>query len=238
MSKVWQFLLLSCIIRNGRIERPPLLCQSLRLLVKWEVKTKKGRFIPPKKRGKEGAAMEQINTKRLILRPFEESDWKDVYQYLSDEEVVFYEPYEVFTVKEAKACVLERAKDPSFYAVCLKEENKVIGNLYFHKEEFETYELGYVFNKAYWSKGYAYESVHALLAYAFDEKNVRRVTALCNPLNTRSWRLLERLGMRREGTLLQNIWFKTDEKGNPIWCDTYEYGLLQSEWDGDFKRKG
>ena len=57
------------------------------------------------------------------------------------------------------------------------------------------------------------------------------VTAMCNPLNTASWKLMERLGMRREGHLIQNIWFKRDERGEPIWSDTYEYAILADEWN-------
>jgi len=53
---------------------------------------------------------------------------------------------------------------------------------------------------------------------------------MCNPLNEPSWRLLERLGMRREGHLIKNIYFKKDECGNPIWADTLEYAVLASEW--------
>ena len=52
---------------------------------------------------------------------------------------------------------------------------------------------------------------------------------MCNPVNTTSWRLLERLGMRREGHLIQNIYFKKDENGEPIWSDTFEYAILKNE---------
>ena len=41
---------------------------------------------------------------------------------------------------------------------------------------------------------------------------------------------LERLGMRREGHLIRNIWFKRDEYGAPVWADTYEYAILAEEW--------
>ena len=53
---------------------------------------------------------------------------------------------------------------------------------------------------------------------------------MCNPLNVSSWRLLERLNLRREGHLKQNIFFKYDDEGNPMWNDTYEYGILKHEW--------
>ncbi|MTL92046.1 N-acetyltransferase, partial [Turicibacter sanguinis] len=58
----------------------------------------------------------------------------------------------------------------------------------------------------------------------------RRIVAMCSPLNESSWKLLERIGMRYEGTLLQNVYFKKDEEGKPIWLDTYEYAILKSEW--------
>lgn len=51
-----------------------------------------------------------------------------------------------------------------------------------------------------------------------------------NPLNESSWKLLERLGMRREGYLVQNIYFKKDNNDQPIWVDTFEYGILATEW--------
>ena len=54
---------------------------------------------------------------------------------------------------------------------------------------------------------------------------------MCNPENTPSWRLMERLGMRREGHLRKNIWFFRDENGRPIWQDTYEYAILREEWE-------
>ncbi|HEX3022354.1 MAG TPA: GNAT family protein, partial [Lachnospiraceae bacterium] len=59
---------------------------------------------------------------------------------------------------------------------------------------------------------------------------VRRITGMCNPLNSASWKLMERLNMSREGLLLQNAYFKMDTNGDPLWFDTYEYGILKKEW--------
>ncbi|MFA6940234.1 MAG: GNAT family N-acetyltransferase [Clostridiaceae bacterium] len=173
----------------------------------------------------------QIETERLIIRKFKADDWKDIHEYLSVEKVVHFEPYEPFTVEESKEEAVCRSKNEEFIAVCLKETGKVIGNLYFGKQDYETYELGYVFNYKYWHKGYACESARALMDYAFKEGKVRRIIASCNPKNENSWHLLERLKMRREGHLLQNIYFKKDAYNNPIWQDTYEYGILASEWE-------
>ena len=66
------------------------------------------------------------------------------------------------------------------------------------------------------------------------------VTAECNPMNVRSWKLMERLGMRREGEFRQNVYFRKDSDGNPVWQDTYQYAILANEWNnrrrfgGDF----
>lgn len=53
---------------------------------------------------------------------------------------------------------------------------------------------------------------------------------MCNPLNKPSWKLLERLGFRREGHLRQNIFFKRDNKGQPVWQDTFEYAIITDDY--------
>lgn len=171
-----------------------------------------------------------METKRLLLRKFNENDWLDLYEYLSDEDVVKFEPYDIFTVDACKQEAIRRSNDDSFWVVCVKDINKMIGNIYLSKQDFDTWELGYVFNAKFHGKGYATEAAKALIENVFKENNARRIIAMCNPLNVPSWKLLERLGLRREGHLIQNIYFKKDEKGNPIWVDTYEYGILASEW--------
>jgi RimJ/RimL family protein N-acetyltransferase len=175
--------------------------------------------------------LNEIKSEKLIIRKFRSDDWKDIYEYLSDEKVVRFEPYEPFSEQESKEEAIYRAKNEKFIAVCLKDSGKVIGNLYFAKQDYETYELGYVFNANYWHNGYATESAKALMNYAFKEWKVRRIIAMCNPENEASWRLLERLKMRREGHLHQNIYFKTNANNQPIWQDTYEYAILASEWE-------
>jgi RimJ/RimL family protein N-acetyltransferase len=174
-----------------------------------------------------------IETDRLVIRRFSSSDWKDIYEYLSQEQVVKYEPYGVLTDFECKKEAAIRSRNEAFLAVCLKDSGKLIGNLYFSEQEpknFATRELGYVFNPLYYGKGYATESSRAIIDYGFNTLMVRRVVAMCNPENISSWKLLERLKMRREGHLLKNIYFKVDENGEPIWIDTYEYGILADEW--------
>lgn len=176
----------------------------------------------------------KFETDRLIIRRFCEEDWKDLNEYLSDEKVVKYEPYGVFNEEESKQEAIKRSKQDSFWAVCLKENKKLIGNVYFtHNgpEELSTYEIGYVFNSKFWGNGYATEACQVFIAYAFEELRAHRVMAGCDPTNEASWKLLERLNMRREAHFLKNIFFKKDKKGNPIWTDSYMYAILESEFD-------
>ena len=173
-----------------------------------------------------------LKTDRLIIRRFLPGDGADLFEYLSDPDVVRFEPYDVFTLEECNKEAERRANDDAFFAVCLIESGKLIGNLYLQKQAYDTWELGYVFNAAYQGKGYALESARALIQHVIATLSARRIIACCNPENEKSWHLMERLGMRREGHLVQSVYHKKDENGNPVWHDTYEYAVLKSEWQG------
>ena len=127
----------------------------------------------------------KIETKRLLLRPFTAADGEDLYSYLSDHEVVRFEPYDVFTKADAEKEAARRAGDPNFFAVVLKKTGHVIGNLYFAPSEYEKYEFGYVLSRAYWKNGYATEAADALLRDAFAQKKLHRVEAYCHPDNVK-----------------------------------------------------
>ncbi len=169
-----------------------------------------------------------METERLILRLFEGKDYQDLYDYLSDPEVVKYEPYKAMTPEEVKDTLEYRIHNEEFIAVECKDNHKIIGNLYFGFRDFGSRELGYVFHNAYQKQGYATEACRALIENSFQE-NVHRVFAECDPQNPNSWRLLERLGFEREAHLKENVYFWTDEAGKPIWKDTYLYALLNPQ---------
>ena len=98
--------------------------------------------------------------------------------------------------------------------------------MYLGKRDFDSLEIGFVFNSQYQHHGYAMESCEKLIALAFDA-GVHRIYAECDPENENSWRLLKRLGFSREAHLRQNVYFWKDEQGNPIWKDTYIYAILK-----------
>lgn len=174
-------------------------------------------------------------TDRLIVRSFCSDDWKDLYEYLSEKTVVKYEPYDVFTEEGCREEAVYRAGNSAFWAVCLKEDGKLIGNLYFQQQEpreFLTWEIGYVFNPRYYGAGYATEACKGMLKVGFEQYGAHRIIARCDPENSASWKLLERLSMRREGHYKKPAFFKKDADGRPLWHDAYEYSILEEEFKG------
>ena len=169
----------------------------------------------------------RVFTDRLILRRFRESDLADLYEYLSDPQVVAFEPYKPMTIEEVKNNLDWRISTDEMIAVELKATGKLIGNIYLGKRDFDALEIGYVFNQSYQHQGYARESCERLINLAF-ATGVHRIYAECDPENQSSWRLLERLGFSREAHLRQNVYFWKDAEGNPIWKDTYVYARLNS----------
>ena len=164
-------------------------------------------------------------TERLILRRYKKEDLQDLFEYLSDKEVVEYEPYRPLTLNETKENLEWRIGSDEMIAIELKNSHKMIGNVYMGKREFEALEIGYVFNRSYWGHGYAVESCKALIQQAFSS-GIHRIYAECDPFNKRSWKLLEVLRFQREAHLRKNVYFWKDENEKAIWKDTYIYAKL------------
>lgn len=165
-----------------------------------------------------------IETDRLILRKFSKNDLSDLFDYLSDPEVVKFEPYCPMTLEEVREELERRIASEEMIAVELKSSGKLIGNVYLGKRENNTLEIGFVFNKNYWKRGYAIESCGAVIREVISS-GITRIYAECDPENQSSWKLLEKLGFTRTSHLEQNVFFWTDDQGQPIWKDTFIYSL-------------
>ena len=85
-------------------------------------------------------------------------------------------------------------------------------------------DIGWIIHPDYQGRGYATEAAQVALEYAFMERNLRRVTSACDGRNTASLRLMERLGMRCEGRLMQSRFT------GGAWHDECLYALLRDEW--------
>lgn len=86
-------------------------------------------------------------------------------------------------------------------------------------------ELGWCLDPAYGGHGYATEAVAAVIRLCFEDLGLRRVTASCFADNEASWRLMERLGMRREAHTLRESLHRSGG-----WLDGMDYALLADEW--------
>jgi RimJ/RimL family protein N-acetyltransferase len=111
------------------------------------------------------------------------------------------------------------------FAVVLKGTEQLIGDCGLKTEEGERQaEIGVTFAREHQGKGYASEAVSRLLDYAFGDLEMHRVVAIADRQNAPSVALLERLGMRREGSFIRNEWFKGH------WASEYLYAILRDEW--------
>ena len=171
--------------------------------------------------------MKEIRTKRLLLRPFLESDYDDLFEFLSQLKDDEFEGYPGITYENGRKYLQQRLDSESFYAVVLLSSGKVIGNIYCGNRDFGAKEVGYIINRDYRRMGYAEEALSAVVRTAF-QNGVHRIFAECDPRNTASWKLLEKAGLQREAHFRQNIWFHKDTNNPPAWKDTYVYAKLNT----------
>ena len=172
----------------------------------------------------------KIETEKLIIRNFELKDEKDLCEYMLQRINTKFESYPDFTQEKAKEEIVFRSKSDEFFAIELKEIHKVIGNIYLGKRDFNTRELGYVLNENYQNKGYGSRASKAMIEFAF-KRGVHRIYAECTPQNTCSWKVMDKIGLTREAYFKKNVSFHTDDKGNPIYWDTYVYAALNPHED-------
>jgi [ribosomal protein S5]-alanine N-acetyltransferase len=121
-------------------------------------------------------------------------------------------------------------KDMLRYAVCLKENDFIIGDVFALREYTDTFSVGWHFNQCFEGKGLAYEATTEFLDYLFRDACARRVYGFVEDDNLRSKRLCKRLGMRYEGCMKEFISFVCDPDGAPRYEDTCIYAILKKEW--------
>ncbi|WP_210463859.1 GNAT family N-acetyltransferase [Rufibacter roseolus] len=174
----------------------------------------------------------KIHTPRLLLREFKEDDWHFTNLYESNEEVMRYQTSEVRSSKESqeyiRQCLEEAREEPRTLidlAIVLRTTDMLIGRVGM-KVDYDAEEavLWYILNQTYWNKGYTTEAAGALMHFGFEDLQLHRIWADCDPRNVGSYRIMEKLGMRREAHFRENIFIKGH------WCDSYVYALLDHEW--------
>ncbi|MCL2519279.1 MAG: GNAT family N-acetyltransferase [Oscillospiraceae bacterium] len=176
--------------------------------------------------------MQKIETERLILRALTVDDFEAVHSYMSCFETGIYMPWGVNTAEEARnyinLAMTEAEKNPVFhyhYAAVLKETDKLIGGCRVSCDG----SLCWVLHRDYWKQGYGAEMGKAMMRFGFEELNQHRIFASCDTENTNSYRLMEKLGMRREGTFLE--YRPPNKLSDKKYSDTFIYAILRDEWE-------
>ncbi len=172
--------------------------------------------------------MREIRTARLLLRPFRESDYDDLFAFLVKQKDDEFEGYPGITYENGIKYLLERIGSEEYYAVELSDSHRVIGNVYCGIRAFNAREVGYIINKDDQGNGYAAEALSVVAAETF-QNGVHRVYAECDPRNTASWKLLEKVGFHREAHFRRNVFYHRDENSEPIWKDTFVYAMLDTD---------
>ena len=175
-----------------------------------------------------------LQTARLNLRPFEPGDLEDFLAYRSREDVArFLYGYavdrtgaEALLQRWIASASMTKEGERIVWAVTLRDRPQLIGEvtLMWRSQEHKQAEIGYVLNPVYQGQGYAVEACAPLLRLGFTEFGFHRIYARCDARNVASYKVMERLGMRREGHFIENEMFKGE------WSDELQYALLQSEW--------
>jgi RimJ/RimL family protein N-acetyltransferase len=175
-----------------------------------------------------------LHTPRLILRNFNDSDLEPFLAYRNDPYVAKYQGWSIPYPRESGEAFIREVRDIHApkqgqwmqIAIALKENNKLIGDIgcLVKQEDARQATIGYRLDSGVWRKGYAFEAIHCWLGYLFEDLNMHRVVADCDTENTASYRLLEKLGFRREAHFIESY------LENGAYTNEYHYGLLQREW--------
>jgi len=175
----------------------------------------------------------RFETERLIIRPFELTDAEVFSAYRSDTSVARYQGWDAPYPQEKAIEFIQNMQQwkPEMLgewlqlAIVRKDSGEMIGDCAFYiLKDGKQAEIGMTLAKNAQGFGFGREATIQLLVYLFDELGMQRVRANCDPRNVPSWRVLERVGMRREAHMIRSTWIKGE------WADDYWYAMLSEEW--------
>ena len=172
-----------------------------------------------------------IETERLVLRRIIIEDAPDYFLLRSNVDAMKHicKPLQT-NIEEAKTLIYKINEMVNFndgigWGVCLKNENRMIGTVSFHKIEKEHYraEIGYMLEPSYWKKGIISEAVKAIIDYGFNELNFHSIEAHIDPANIGSEKILQKCNFVKEAYYKENYFY------NGQFLDTAVYSLLNQK---------
>jgi [ribosomal protein S5]-alanine N-acetyltransferase len=171
-----------------------------------------------------------LETERCILRPFQESDLEDFYEYAKNPHIGPNAGWPPHSNKEDSRKILRDFMEGNeVWALVYQSNNKLIGSIGLHKDQLRSADdvkmLGYVLSEDYWGMGIMPEAAGAAINYAFRQLDVSYVTVHHFANNTRSKRVIEKLGFQYEGTLRH-----CSKIFNGTIHDLSVYSMSREEW--------
>ena len=179
-----------------------------------------------------GEALPTLAARRVSLRWLSEEDTPAIFEIFGDPEVMrYWSSPPLRDLAAARHLIAEihhhfHARDLFQWGVALHPTGRIVGTCTLHavSAEHRRAELGFALARASWGQGLASEVLHTIIPFAFDTLGLHRLEADVDPANSRSLRLLEAHGFRREGHLRER-WHHLGEMR-----DTLYFGLLRREW--------
>lgn len=172
-----------------------------------------------------------IKTGRLLLRKFKTSDAEEIFAtWTSDERVAKYTSwYAHETSEDTKAYVeyMVSKNELSDYNWVIELDHKIIESIgvCYSDDYLEIAGIAYALGYEYWGKGYITEAANAVIRFLFHDVNYRKVIAGCDSENVGSSKVMEKVGMKREAILREQI-----KRKDGTWGDDFQYGILKREF--------
>ena len=170
-----------------------------------------------------------LETQRLILREWQESDVNDLYDIMKTPSVIMggWEPHA--NVNVSRNILNEYINNGDRWAVALKSSKKVIGCVRVcpdhNRGRFYAKSINYVLSEDYWGNGYMTEAIKQIIKYLFDELNIDLLSAFHIPDNIKSKKVLENCGFEYEITIEQGY-----KRFDGEFFDSVCYSILKSDY--------
>jgi [ribosomal protein S5]-alanine N-acetyltransferase len=176
-----------------------------------------------------------IETERLLLRKITLSDASDMFEYGCDPAVSKYTTWSTHTsIEDTKYFIktllkMYKKRELVDWGIVHKAENKFIGTCGYVAWSMTNSraEMGYALGSKYWNQGYMSEAVNAMMEFGFREMQLNRIEGKCKADNIASARVMEKVGMKLEGILRQQIFVKGE------YWDLKMYSILREDFFAD-----
>lgn len=175
-----------------------------------------------------------IETERLLLRPIALADAPDIFEYASNPRVSRHVPWSTHhSIADSESFITAHVLSnyekhiPEPWGITVKElDNKIVGTVgcRWLSQSVKSMDLGYILAEPLWGRGITTEAAHATLTWVYSNCGVNRIQARCQQENIASARVMEKLGMKREGVL------RASEVKDGQFVDVCYYSILREEW--------